>query len=104
MVALVERLFHLFKGADSSEQQASRKYILQYLKGSNTQKQQQQLKSKLKSNMPELYTYFEQVWKIWKIRKSHMLKDLPPQYAFHLVCCFDPSCTHPLCVQGSSKQ
>ncbi len=89
-----ETVIHLYKGADSSEQQVTRKYILQYLKGSKAQKQQ------LKSNMPELYAYFEQVW---KIRESHMLKDLPSQYAFHLVCCFDLACTHPLCLQGNSN-
>ena len=87
-----ETVIHLYKGEDSSQRQVTRKYVLQYLKGSKAQKQE------LKSNMPELYSYFEAVW---EIRNKHMLKDLPPQYAFHLVCCFDSTCTHPLCSKGN---
>lgn len=76
-----DTVINLYRGADSAEGQETRKYILQYLKGS---------KAALKKDNPTLYSYCEQVW---QIRKDHMIQNLPQQYAFHLVCCFNPGCS-----------
>lgn len=86
-----ETTIHLFKGADSTAEQETRKYILIYLKGTKSQREA------LKKEKPSLYAYCEQVW---QIRRSHMIPDLPPQYAFFLVCCLRHDCTHPLCSNG----
>ena len=32
-----------------------------------------------------------------------MVKDLPTQYLFHLVCCYKPTCPHPFCQAGTHK-
>lgn len=83
-----DTVIHLFKGADSSQQQENRQYILQYLKGS---------KKRLKKENPAMYEYCEQVW---NVRSNHMV---PSQYIFYLVCCYKLHCTHPLCAQQSSE-
>lgn len=87
-----DTVINLYEGADSTAEQQKRKYILQYLKGSKTQVQA------LKNDMPALYEYCE---KVWQVRKNHMVKDLPPQYAFFLVCCLQPGCNHPICSTSS---
>ena len=83
-----ETLIHLRKGADSSDKQERRPYLLQYLKGTIREKEV------LKQEHKELYEYFE---KIWTLRKRHMIEGLPSQYLFHLVCCGKPDCCHPAC-------
>ena len=80
------------RGADSSEQQNTRTHLLLYLKGS---------KQQLRRDQPSLYSYFESVW---KIRQSHMVQNLPVQYAFFLVCCLDPQCNHPVCNKGELSE
>lgn len=80
----------MYRGADSSKEQESRKYILQYLKGS---------KEALRKENPQMFEYCERVW---KIRNKHMVnKGLPLQYAFFLVCCRETDCVHPLCKSES---
>ena len=85
-----ETVIHLFKGADSSSLQQQRKHLLVYLKGSR--KKKLELK-----NEPQLYSYFN---RIANIRQRHEIKDLPSQYIFLLVCCFERDCEHPLCQKG----
>ena len=68
-----DTVIHLYRGADSSQQQTTRTYLLQYLKGSKQQVE------RLKKEQPSLYAYFEQVW---QIRQCHMVPNLPAQYAF----------------------
>lgn len=84
-----DTVINLYQGADSTEEQDTRKYLLQYLKGSKAQVQG------LKKEKPNLYAYFE---KVWQVRRNH--NKLPPQYAFFLVCCFKPGCSHPLCSES----
>ena len=83
-----ETVIHLYQGSDSTKEQENRKYLLQYLKGSKAQVQH------LKEEKPNLCAYFE---KVWEVRRNHIIEELPPQYAFFLVCCFKPGCSHPLC-------
>ena len=45
--------------------------------------------------------YFERVW---KIRQSHMVQNLPVQYSFFLICCLDLHCTHPVCEKGELSE
>lgn len=78
-----ETVIHLFKGEDSSSLQLQRKHLLVYLKGSKKKK------NDLKSAEPELYSYFEQVT---DIRKRHEVRNLPSQYIYLLVCCFQNDC------------
>ncbi len=44
--------------------------------------------------------YFQE---IWKIREDHMVKDLPVQYLFFLVCCGKLACVHPICQRQSRE-
>ena len=46
---------------------------------------------------PELYAYFEL---IWSITKRHMVPNLPSQFVFYLICCFEKTCPHPVCQKG----
>ena len=103
-----ETVINLYRGADSSARQETRVHMLQYLKGSKSQKEA------LQQNQPTLYAYFEQVWQVRdsvfysylcmtsekQPLNNHMVKDLPPQYAFFLVCCLKQDCSHPVCSKG----
>ena len=62
-----------------------------FLKGTKKKKQ------KLAAEEPELYAYFTS---ISEIRRRHEVPGLPPQYLYMLMCCFQPSCPHPLCKTG----
>ena len=84
-------VIHLYRGADSSNLQKNREHLMVYLKGTKKKKQ------KLAADEPELYAYFTS---ISEIRQRHEVKGLPPQYLYMLVCCFQPSCPHPLCRAG----
>ena len=33
-----------------------------------------------------------------------MVEELPPQYIFFFVCCFQPGCSHPLCSKGECDE
>lgn len=79
---------HLFKGADSSANQASCVHLMHYLKGTKAQKERL---------MQEHREVNDNIERIWTIRNDHMVQDLPTQYAFVLVCCYKPGCTHPVC-------
>ncbi len=79
---------HLYKGADSSDLQDSRTGLQVFLKGSKTNKEQ------LCREKPELYKYFEDVWKVCSY---HLVPGLPQQYLFPLICCFRTDCPHPIC-------
>ena len=85
----------LFRGADSSELQQLRLQLLIFLKGSKRQREA------LRQKDPRMFSYFNEVW---TIPCSHMVKELPQNYLFHLVCCFKPSCTHPLCMGAAGSQ
>ena len=61
-----------------------------FLKGFNKKKDE------LRENKPDLFKHFSD---IWKIRNSHMIRDLPSNYVFFLVCCYQPDCLHPLQFQ-----
>ena len=54
-------------------------------------------KESLKQRNPQLYAKFGSVW---DIRRRHMVHGLPSQYIFMLICCFEPGCSHPLCLKG----
>ena len=84
------------KGADSSERQRIRPYLIQFLKGSNIQREA------LQAEQPSLYTYFE---KVWRLRNNHMVQGLPAQYIFYLLCsnCKDPDCPHTICPSGRQE-
>ena len=40
---------------------------------------------------------------IWDIRNRHMVKDIPPNYVFMLLPCFDKKCPHNVCKQGKKQ-
>ena len=81
---------HLYRGADSSEQQKLRKKLLIFLKSSNTKKEALRLED------PAVYANFERVW---NVRNNHMVRGLPG-YIFFLLCCHKRSCPHPRCQAG----
>lgn len=85
-----ETVIHLFPGADSSSFQEQRTHLMVYLKCSKK-------KDELKVKKLNLFSYFKAVS---VVRKRHEVTDLPPQYLFVLVCCFQSSCSHPLCQKG----
>ena len=72
-----DSVIHLYRGADSTEQQEIREKLLVFLKGSNRSK------SALRKQEPTLYAHFQL---IWTIRANHMVPDLP-SYVFFLKCC-----------------
>lgn len=37
---------------------------------------------------------------VWEIRQRHLVDDLPGQYIYLLVCCFEQECPHLLCRRG----
>ena len=81
----------LHKGVKDSEQVKNQSNLLIFLKGSS------QAKLKLKQQEPEQYAYFQ---KIWDLCSRHMVSELPIQYAFMLMCCYQPVCCHPECEKG----
>ena len=91
-----ETTIRLFKGADSSKRQRIRPYLIQFLKGSNIQREA------LQAEQLSLYTYFE---KVWRLRNNHMVQGLPAQYIFYLLCsnCKDPDCPHTICQSGRQE-
>lgn len=89
-------MIELYKGADSSEKQKLRESLLVYLKGSKDQQE------KLRIEHRELYDHFQ---KIWDLRNRHLVrKDLPLQYPFFLVCCFERGCCHPVCRARENRE
>ncbi len=86
---------HLFRGADSHEQQVLRNDVLVYLKGSKRQKE------KLKADKSEIYKLLS---KVWEIRESHIDEGLPPQYMFFLKCCLAKDCSHYICQQFCTNE
>ena len=88
---------HLMKGATGStadEYQQKRAKLLIFLRGTKKQKKI------FEREDPKLYEYFE---KIWNIRNRHMVKDLPPNYIFMLLPCFEKNCLHVVCKQGEKQ-
>ena len=88
-----ESTIQLYRGADasSSEHLQARSHILTFLKGTKAAKE------KLRRDNPAMYAEFELVW---GVRRRHMVQELPTQYIFFLVCCFEQGCPHPLCNEG----
>ena len=81
----------LFEGPDSADYQKLRQHLRIYLKGKEEEKKA------LQNNHPEQFQYID---KIWNLRNSHMVKGLPSKYVFHLVCCYNRKCIHPVCQNG----
>ena len=82
-------------GADSSAFQNTREKLLRYLKGSRKEK------IKLQREHPQEYSRFEEVW---SVRGRHMVKEVPTQYVFMLLPCYQPGCPHPVCERGKPEQ
>lgn len=88
---------HLTKGATGSTADAyqqRRDKLLIFLRGTKKDRKQ------FEKEDPKLYKYFE---KIWNIRNRHMVKELPPNYAFMLLPCFDKTCPHVVCKQEKKQ-
>ena len=85
-----ETTIHLFRGADSTEQQETREKLLIFLKGSVTKKKL------LQTENPTLYSEFQL---IWNIRANHMVPGLP-YCMYFLLCCYKKDCPHPRCQAG----
>ena len=82
----------LYRGADStSEYQIMRPHLFTFLKGSKAAKE------KLRQENSEMHAEFQFVW---GIRRRHLVHDLPAQYIFLLVCCFEKDCPHSICQKG----
>ena len=82
------QFIQLFKGVKNSTQLMNRESLLVCLKGSKTDKE------KLKYNNPALFEYFQN---IWTVCCQHMVKGLPSQYCFMLLCRYNNDCPHPVC-------
>ena len=81
-------ILKLHTGGKNETMSERRESLLVFLRGSANDKKQ------LKKNRPDLYEYFERVW---KVRENHMKKDLPGNYLFMLNLCYQIGCPHPLC-------
>lgn len=86
-----EGKIQLFRGADSTCLQDLRRKLLVFLKSSRREREA------LEREHPQIYSYLSEVW---TVRCNHMVKHLPQNNLFHLVCCFKSSCPHPLCKRG----
>ena len=75
----------------SRNNQERRDRLLTFLQGS---KKNQLL---FKKNYPDEYKYFT---KVWDVRNNHMVKDLPDNYIFILLPCYQKKCPHPHCRDG----
>ena len=87
----------LFKGAigpTAAAHQERREKLLVFLRGTK------QNKALLARENPELYQYFEM---IWNLRNRHMVKDIPQNYVFMLLPCFEKNCPHKVCKQGKKQ-
>ena len=80
----------LLKGVKNSAQVMNRENLLIFLKRSKTDKE------KLKCSNAALFEYLEN---IWNVHCQHMVKGLPSQNCFMLLCCFK-ECPHPICKKG----
>lgn len=81
----------LLKGSSSEfarHAKDRRSKLLTFLRGTKKEKKA------LQEFDPTLYAYFEEVW---NVRSRHMVKNLPEQYVFMLVPCFQKSCPHVKC-------
>ena len=86
-----DTVVHLYKGTESSEIQGLRTMVKTFLKGKPS------LKKKLKEEHPKEYQRIEDVW---NLRARHLVPGLPNKYVFHLTCCYQDECIHPLCKDG----
>lgn len=86
-----DTVVHLYKGTESSEIQGLRTMVKAFLKGKPS------LKTKLKEEHPKEYQRIEDVW---NLRARHLVPGLPNKYVFHLTCCYQDECIHPLCKDG----
>lgn len=86
-----DTVVHLYKGTESSEIQGLRTMVKTFLKGKLS------LKKKLKEEHPKEYQRIEDVW---NLRARHLVPGLPDKYVFHLTCCYQDECIHPLCKDG----
>ena len=93
-----EAKVQLYKGADGPEAKKllnRRQMLLKFLSGKSTEKES------LQRNHPEMYKYFQQVWKVYL---SHKLPNLSNKYFLVLALCFQPGCPHSLCMAGNKEQ
>lgn len=86
-----DTVVHLYKGTESSEIQGLRTMVKTFLKGKPS------LKEKHKEEYPKEYQRIEDVW---NLRARHLVPGLPDKYVFHLTCCYQDECIHPLCKDG----
>ena len=86
-----DTVVHLYKGTESSEIQRLRTMVKTFLKGKPS------LNKKLKEEHPKEYQRIEDVW---NLRARHLVPGLPDKYVFHLTCCYQNECIHPLCKDG----
>ena len=87
----------LVRGVEKSKFLDRRADLLVFLKGSKKAKEE------LKERKPDMFKYFES---IWKLRRDHLVDSMLPQkYAFILHCCGKKGCIHPRCAKGfTAKQ
>jgi len=86
---------HLFRGAHHTTAQNTNDFLKIFLKGKAAEKE------KMKEDHPEKY---EEIQKVWDLRKRHIVKDLPSKYVFCLTCCYQKDCIHPACKEGKPDE
>ncbi len=86
-----DTVINLYKGTSSSNNQNRREMVKTYLKG-----KPDELK-RLKREHPQDYQWLKNVW---ELKKRHVVPKLPSKYIFHLICCYQKDCIHPLCKKG----
>ena len=71
--------------------QEKRSRLITFLKGPQYKKRE------LKEKYPQEYEYFT---KVWSLRSRHMVKEVPNNYVFMLLPCYQNNCPHPVCMNG----
>ena len=86
-----DTVIQLQKGADSQKYQLFNRHVKTFLNG------KKEAKEALRLEHPDDYSTIQ---RIWDVRNRHINRDVPTRYVYHLVCCYQPDCPHPLCKAG----
>ena len=83
-----------YTGASSTEYQHLRDKLLKYLHAGKSQK----------AALEKEHSDFKLITTVLVVCKRHMNKTVPSHYIFHLVCCYEKECPHPVFQTGPPQE
>lgn len=81
-------------GASSKEYQLLREKLSRYLHVGKAEK----------AALGKEHSDYNLIAEVFDVRKHHMNKKVPSRYVFHLACCYENGCPHPLCKKGPPQE